>query len=108
MAKLDHLAVSVSDLGATRDWYTSVLGLEVEFDAGTAVGLKDDGDFTLILSQDGGPATKCSLYFQVQDVEASYKELSSRGVIFSYPPQVNSWGYGPGLSDPDGRFRSLG
>lgn len=103
MAKLDHLGLSVVNLAATRDWYASVLGLEVEFDSGRAAGLRDESDFTLILAQDDGPITKCYLYFQVQDVEVSYREISSRGVSFSYPPQVNDWGYGAGLTDPDGR-----
>ena len=107
MAKLDHLAISVNELATTRDWYSTVLGLEVEFDTGNAAGLKDEADFTLILAQDGRPVSKCSLYFQVQDVAASYEEISGRGIAFEYPPQNNDWGYGAGLVDPDGRLVGL-
>jgi predicted enzyme related to lactoylglutathione lyase len=105
--KLDHLALTVADLVITRDWYSSVLGLDMEFDAGTVTGLKDEDDFTLILTQDGGPPSKCSLYFQVDDVQAAYEEMSARGVDFRYAPQINDWGYGAALTDPDGRLVGL-
>ena len=107
MARLDHLALSVADLATTRDWYRSVLGLDVEFEAGKAAGLKDQSNFTLILAEDGQPASRCNLFFQVNDVEAAYREMSARGVTFHYPPQSNDWGYGAGLSDPDGRLVGL-
>jgi catechol 2,3-dioxygenase-like lactoylglutathione lyase family enzyme len=107
MARLDHLALTVGDLPTTRDWYMSVLGLEVEFEAADAAGLKDEDDFTLILVEDGDPVSKCNLYFQVDDVEAAHAEMSGRGVVFSHPPQANDWGYGAGLADPDNRFIGL-
>jgi predicted enzyme related to lactoylglutathione lyase len=43
------------------------------------------------------------MYFHVGDVEAAYKEMSARGVVFRHPPQASDWGYGAGLTDPDGR-----
>jgi predicted enzyme related to lactoylglutathione lyase len=107
VVKLDHLALTIQDLSATRDWYGSVLGLEVEFDMGTVAGLKDEADFTVILSQDGGLPSQCALYFQVEDVDVVYKEMANRGVIFRHAPQINDWGYGAGLTDPDGRLIGL-
>ena len=107
MAQLDHLALNVSDVGLLKDWYTSVLGLEVEFATESAVGLKDDSDFTLILTETGGPLSLCNLYFRVGDVSQTHADLVSRGVAFLYPPQRNDWGYGAGLTDPDGRHIGL-
>jgi catechol 2,3-dioxygenase-like lactoylglutathione lyase family enzyme len=107
VARLDHLAVTVADLEITRDWYTSVLGLEVEFDNGTTAGLKDEGEFTLILAEDNEPVSKCNLYFRVDDVELAYKEMVARHISFRYAPQSNDWGYGAGLTDPDGRLVAL-
>ena len=107
MARLDHLGLTVADLAVSRTWYTSVLGLEVEFETGSAVGLKDESDFTLILAHDGGRISDCNLFFQVEDVDASYREMSGRGIDFRYPPRINDWGYGAGLSDPDGRLIGL-
>jgi catechol 2,3-dioxygenase-like lactoylglutathione lyase family enzyme len=107
VAKLDHLALIVDNLATTRDWYTEVLGLAVEFDNGRAAGLKDEGDFTLILAQAEGAVSKGNLYFQVGDVDAAYKEMSACGVVFRHPPQANDWGCGAGLTDPDGRLVGL-
>jgi predicted enzyme related to lactoylglutathione lyase len=104
MTRLDHLALNVSDLGLVRDWYASVLGLEIEFETDSGVGLKDEGDFTLILTRQDGPPSLCSLYFQVEDVTSAHAEMAARGVAFLYPPQANDWGYGAGLIDPDGRL----
>ena len=107
MTRLDHLALSVSNLGLVRDWYTSVLGMEVEFDTDTGVGLKDDGDFTLILTPSAGKLSMCSLYFQVEDVASAHADMLDRGVSLLYSPQANDWGYGAGLLDPDGRLIGL-
>jgi predicted enzyme related to lactoylglutathione lyase len=104
MTRLDHLALNVGDLRLVKNWYISVLGLEVEFETDAAVGLKDDGDFTLILAREEGPPSLCNLYFQVEDVGAAHAAMVARGVTFLYPPQGNAWGYGAGLADPDGRM----
>lgn len=108
MPRLDHVALYAEDVGRSRDWYASVLGLVVEFDQADppVAGLKDDAELTLILSKGRAPSD-CSLYFQVDDVEAAHRELSARGVEFLYGPQINDWGYGAGLLDPDGRLVGL-
>jgi predicted enzyme related to lactoylglutathione lyase len=107
MARLNHMALNVSSVDVVKDWYVSALGLEVEFDAEQAVGLKDDGDFTLILAQTDGPPSTCNLYFQVDDVSSAHAELVAHGLTFLHGPQDNDWGFGAGLLDPDGRFVGL-
>ena len=42
------------------------------------------------------------MWFQVEDVDRAFGELTARGVAFAHPPQKNFWGYGPELVDPDG------
>jgi hypothetical protein len=90
MPKLDHLAVNVTDAGRVRDSYMSILGMVVEFEGGppTVVGLRDDADFTVILTE-RQPPTQCCLYFQVDDLAGAYEDLAARGIEFLYPPQVN-------------------
>jgi catechol 2,3-dioxygenase-like lactoylglutathione lyase family enzyme len=109
MPKLDHLALNVRSAEQCRHWYTSVLGLVVEFErtGPPVVGLKDDADFTLILSEGDRNPTECSLFFQVADVAAAHQDLTGRGVAFLHGPRVNDWGYGAGLTDPDDRFVGL-
>ena len=109
MAKLDHLALNVGNVERARDWYTSVLGMVVEFE-GTkprVAGVKDEADFTIILSKGEGPVSNCQLFFQVDDVALAHRELAARGVEFLHGPQPNDWGYGAGLVDPDGRLVGL-
>lgn len=108
MARLDHLALNVTDAQQVRDWYTTVLGLKVEFEseAPAAIGLQDEADFTLLLTEQQ-PVTQCAMYFQVDDVARAYEDMSARGVEFAHPPQRTHWGYGAGLTDPDGRFIGL-
>jgi catechol 2,3-dioxygenase-like lactoylglutathione lyase family enzyme len=93
MARLDHLALDVGDVERARDWYTSVLGLVVEFEGTNprAAGVKDEGDFTIILSEGNG-VSNCQLFFQVDDVEAAHSDLAARGVEFLHGPQANGWG----------------
>jgi predicted enzyme related to lactoylglutathione lyase len=86
-----------------------VLGLSVEFEteSNKTVGLKDEGGFNLILVEMPGPISDVHLYFQVDDVEQTYRELVEQGVSFLHPPQVTDWGYGASLEDPDGRVIGL-
>jgi catechol 2,3-dioxygenase-like lactoylglutathione lyase family enzyme len=106
MIRLDHLAIPVSDVERSRGWYTTNLGLQIEFEIPQrkTVALKDDGDLTLFLFEPpGGPITpSCTLTFQVDDVDAKHLELAGRGVMFEKTPQKLMWGYGAELRDPDG------
>jgi catechol 2,3-dioxygenase-like lactoylglutathione lyase family enzyme len=105
-AYLDHLTIAVSDLSRSRAWYTSVLGLQVEFEvpAHSAVALQDSGGFTVFLEQRSGNFCHpgCVLTFRIDDVDRRSAELQSRGIAFDAPPQKLFWGYGAELKDPDG------
>ena len=106
MIRLDHLTLPVRDHARSRAWYTSNFGFKVEFEVperGT-VALQDDADLTILLvgSPDQPVTPSCTLTFQVDDVEAKYRDLSARGVTFEKSPQKLFWGYGAELRDPDG------
>jgi len=105
MVKLDHLTLPVGDYQAARDWYVKQLGLSVEFEIpeqGVAAVQDSDG-FTMFLEQtEEAPQAGCVLYFQVDNVDEAYEELTRRGVEFTAAPAKRSWGYGAELADPDG------
>jgi predicted enzyme related to lactoylglutathione lyase len=104
MIKLDHLTLSVRDCGAARDWYRTQLGLKVEFeipDRGV-VAMQDDAGFTVFLEKADSPAASCILYFQVNNVDATHRELAARGAHIVHEPRREPWGYGVELQDPDG------
>jgi catechol 2,3-dioxygenase-like lactoylglutathione lyase family enzyme len=102
-AHLDHLTIVVRDADRSRDWYTTVLGLRVEFELPSprAVALQDSGGFGLFLEQrpDDFQAS-CVLTFRVEDVDAHARTLRAAGVTLSAHPQKLFWGYGAELRDP--------
>ena len=106
MMKFDHLVIPVTDVERSRAWYIATLGLTVEFEmpARKAVALQDSDDFTIFLEHAGVPVEPrgCALYFQVSDVEATYRDWSGRGIDFAHAPAKTYWGYGAELRDPDG------
>jgi len=106
MTKLDHLGVAVHDWRVSRDWYVNHLGLTVEFEVAErgVVGLLDSAGLTLILHQSAPPPGPApfTIYFQVDDVEATYRALSANGITFVHGPKKVDWGYGAELLDPNG------
>ena len=116
MPKIDHLTIAVSDWRASRDWYTSQLGLTPEFDAanGGPAGLgvaavQDESGLTLFLEQVAAPVSPCGcvITVQVDDVDAKSASLAASGVQFRRTPQKLFWGYGAEIVDPDGHVIAL-
>src|SRR5262245_34452342 len=83
MIRLDHLAIPVRDSARSRDWYTKNFGFKVEFEVPErkTVALQDDSDLTLFLIETSpeSVAPSCTLTFQVDDVQTTYRDLSRRG-----------------------------
>ena len=105
MMKLDHINLPVSNLGRSRDWWVKSLGLKVEFEVPDTrtVALNDGEGFASFLHEKpNGAPNGIALWFQVDDVDATYAAWSTRGVRFSHGPQINFCGYGSELADPDG------
>src|SRR5215475_11627100 len=105
MLRFDHLRIPVTDLDRSRAWYVDTLGLKVEFEVPDrqTVALQDGEDFTILLQEVREPVQPngAALWFQVDDVEASWAEWSARGVRFVHAPSRAYWGYGAELQDPD-------
>jgi catechol 2,3-dioxygenase-like lactoylglutathione lyase family enzyme len=111
MLKLDHLAIPVSNLARSREWWATTLGLTVEFEVPDqrSVALNDSEGFAIFLREATAPIAPndCALWFQVDGVDATYAAWSARGVMFPHPPRKEFWGYGAELVDPDGYFIRL-
>ena len=111
MMKFDHLAIPVTDVARSRGWYVDTLGLKIEFEVPDrrTVALQDSDGFTIFLAQADAPVrpTGYALYFQVNDVDATFRDWAGRGLAFSHPPAKTYWGYGAELKDPDGHLVRL-
>jgi catechol 2,3-dioxygenase-like lactoylglutathione lyase family enzyme len=106
-AKLNHLLINVRDAVKSRDWYVKNLGLSVEFEVpeNGFVALEDAWGMALLISEGktaNGAASGFIIHFEVEDVDARYRELAGNGVKFVHPPKQTIWGYGPELRDRDG------
>ncbi len=116
MIKKVRLAgVPVSDQDAALDFYTNKLGFDVQTDITMGNGYRwievvpPGADTALTLfkpypGQDGdGNSSQPSIVFGTDDIDATYKELSGKGVEFIEAPAMQPWGVKQAIfRDPDG------
>jgi len=109
MVKFDHMALPVSNVRRSRDWYVKNLGFKVEFERGGIAALQDTAGFTIFLRKAIKRLAddKITLTIQVKSVNRAHDELSRRGVKFVNSPKLLFWGYGAELLDPDGYMINL-
>jgi uncharacterized glyoxalase superfamily protein PhnB len=83
----------VADMDKAVKFYHDVLGFEVKFQSPGWSELVT-GETTLALhpASDKNPAGKVELGFTVADVEAFYRDMSARGVVFTMPPKKQDFG----------------
>lgn len=97
-SKVDYVMVNVSDMGRSVAFYRDTLGLPLKFESPGWTEFQT-GATTLALhlaprpggggaEQAGPTAGSCSIGFSVKSVDATYKELQSRGARFVMPPTV--------------------
>jgi len=113
--KIDYTMVIVSDMQKSVEFYRDKLGIPLKFQSpewtefateGTTLALHGGG--TRKEYQDTGDQSKaagtCSIGFNVEDVDKTYEELKSKGILFVMPPTQRE-GEGIKLTvclDPDG------
>jgi lactoylglutathione lyase len=85
---LRYVIKFVADMDKAVKFYRDVLGLKVKFESPNWSEFVT-GETTLALhpASDKNPAGRVELGFTVADVEAFYREMSSKGVLFSMPPR---------------------
>src|SRR5690242_4835142 len=84
MAKLNHVSIRVRDWKLSRDWYVAHIGLMVEFEIPErkTAALHDTAGVTLFVAEttDGHVEPTCGLFFEIDDVDETYRRLVARGV----------------------------
>ncbi len=102
--RLASIAVVVSDAKKAAEWYTKTLGLELVSSNGHWITVKTRDSKTAIhLCQ--GPSLEpgnTGILFECDDVQKTYSELTSKGVVFTKPPKDEGWGLYAMFKDPDG------
>jgi lactoylglutathione lyase len=95
--KIDYTMIIVSDMARSVEFYADKLGIPLKFQSpewtefdtgGTTLALHGGGIRQAGSTDDGKSkiAGTCSIGFNVDDLEATYNELKSKGVNFIMPP----------------------
>jgi methylmalonyl-CoA/ethylmalonyl-CoA epimerase len=88
---LGQVALTVQDVARSIAFYRDQVGLRFLFDAGPTLAFFDLGGVRLMLSAPEGdfsPGSSTVLYIKVQDIDASFREMRSRGVAFVDEPHL--------------------
>jgi catechol 2,3-dioxygenase-like lactoylglutathione lyase family enzyme len=127
MIKIANAQFWVHDQDEALDFYTRTLGWEVRSDVTMeawsfrwlSVGPADQDDIGLVLMPVPGPpmldaeshdqladlvakGAGGTLFLETDDCQASYDELSARGVVFNDPPTAQPYGIDTSFRDPSG------
>jgi catechol 2,3-dioxygenase-like lactoylglutathione lyase family enzyme len=112
LSRVGHLMVTVSDMARSLAFYEGALGLPKQFASdefafldggGVALGLRKVGSM-------GAPPTEVftEIVFEVDDIDAAWESLRSRGVAFRIEPrQATGDRYAADFRDPDGHVLSI-
>jgi len=88
LKSIGQIAVPAKDINRAVSFYKDVLGLPLLFNTDTMAFFDCNGVRLLLSLPETEQFTNASsvLYFQVDDIQASYKELSEKGVPFTDEP----------------------
>ena len=83
----------VADMDKALKFYRDVGGLTLKFESpGWSEFVTGGTTFALHPASEKNPAGKVELGFTVADVEAFYRDMSAKGVLFSMPPKKQDFG----------------
>ena len=119
ITRIQSVTLYVSDQDKAKAFYTEKLGFAVRLDAPMGPDSRwvelapGSGETSLVLMKpaEGMPGQDlakamigswATFIFAVDDIEATYKELTARGVEFVDAPSKQDWGWWATLKDPDG------
>lgn len=91
ITKIGQIAIAITDISAAKQFYQQILGLELLFEAPPGLAFFNCGGIRLMLTTAQGPEQdhKTSvIYYQVDDIEQTSKQLTAKGVVFEREPQL--------------------
>lgn len=104
--QISMMTIWVAEPQVLRDWYTAKLGMRVAQQTPRFVQLACADHLPTLSFHVGEPLKnpdKVQLHIRVDDVDATYRELTAKGLQFSEPPTNKPWGLRTAsLSDPAG------
>ncbi len=87
--EIGQVALTVSDLKRSRDFYQNILGIQFLFDAG-GMSFFQCGKIRFALGASDKPLSPSGtiLYFRVPEIHAAHAQLAARGVEFMQAPNL--------------------
>ena len=89
--RIGQVAIPVQDLERAVAFYAEVLGLRLLFRAPPGLAFFECGGVRLMLSRPEGrdtPTRAGLLYYHVHDIQAAYRALVDRAVVFLDAPRI--------------------
>jgi len=106
-ARLSHIYATVSDLAASRAFWTDLIGLEVLIDDGEYLRLGGSDGYSMGMER-ADEAPELEVVVRVPNVDAAYERLQAAGIECGGPPEDMPWGARHiWLRDPDGHLISI-
>jgi catechol 2,3-dioxygenase-like lactoylglutathione lyase family enzyme len=91
--QLRYVIKFVADMDKAVKFHRDVLGLKVKFESpGWSEFVTGETTLALHPASDKNPVGKVELGFTVADVEAFYRDMSAKGVLFTMPPKKQDFG----------------
>jgi methylmalonyl-CoA/ethylmalonyl-CoA epimerase len=90
LAQIGQIAISVQDLERAVAFYRDKLGMQYLFTASTLAFFDCDGTRLMLSTPEPGQTHSGNsiIYFTVGDINAAYRELIERGVLFDDQPHI--------------------
>jgi predicted enzyme related to lactoylglutathione lyase len=124
ITRIQTVTLYVGDQDRAKAFYTQKLGFAERMDAPMGPDVRwielapGNGETSLVLMKPaaGMPGEQlarsmigswATFIFGVDDINATYQELTSRGVEFQEPPSKQEWGWWATIKDPDGNVIGL-
>jgi len=93
VTQLKYAIKFVADMDKAVKFHRDVLGLKLTFESpGWSEFATGETTLALHSASDKNPEGKVELGFTVADVEAFYRDLTAKGVLFSMPPTKQDFG----------------
>ena len=89
--KIGQIAIAISDLKKSVQFYQDILGLELLFEVPTGLAFFDCGGTRLMLTTLQGKEEDhhtSTIYYKVSDIHSTTQLLQNKGVTFEREPQL--------------------
>lgn len=101
ISKMRYVSITVTDLEQAHEFFVNKLG----FRAVVEMPLPGNNQFVMVALPEGGAnlvyslpfpgrphAPSAAISFETDDIQATYEELTTKGIVFTRPPAKTPWG----------------